>query len=554
MIGLQTEHKLAQLLKSIAEGEKEIEVVRQVLAEQPDFEPYTAFKRIDRLGFGSHSQSSSLNFLRDNEIYALDKDLSNLYKVYDSNCDGRLSYSEFLNAVLPKTSPVLRSLATGRQSYYVSKYEALPYETEWALARVYDKEINYLRKVELLKEDLTMRYDWSFLEAFKLIDAERIGAIDFDSAYIFLKRNHIIAAESDILALLRRADKDGDGKISYAEFVDALTPFDPYTGSSVRRSMVAEERARSSTPQRANRSALSQSGIHNTTSKKPSNVDYYDYLSSSNGKNRSVERASSPTRQSTYQTPKKGGLSSSTYISPSKEYKSPLKEIEESQLARALKEQADLDRDLENLKNELSLKSDYNLLDAFRFFDQEGRGFITKTELRFGFNEFGLYPTSDECYLIMRKYDTDNDGLLRYADFAEMMTPKASEYANILNDRIPTYADKNRLNLVFTYTTKNSMKLVLNSILKNENASEDIRLRLNRRPLFSVYESFKALDKSDKGFVSLSEFKDMLIENGIYASYKDLDNLVHRYDKNQDGRVSYYDFVQEMTPKSPSKY
>jgi len=231
-----------------------------------------------------------------------------------------------------------------------------------------------------------------------------------------------------------------------------------------------------------------------------------------------------------------------------------LKEIEENQLARALKEQVDVDRELENLKNELALRSDFNLLDAFRFFDQEGRGFITKTELRFGFNEFGLYPTSDEVYLIMRKYDTDNDGLLRYADFAEMITPKAAEYANILNDRIPTYADKARLDLVFSYTTKSALKQVLSSILRNENASEDIRLRLNRRPLFSVYESFKSLDKNDNGFVSLSEFKEMLVEHGIYASYKDLDNLIHRYDKNQDGKVSYYDFVQEMTPKSPSKY
>lgn len=52
MIGLQTEVKIANIIKHIADGEKQIEVTRQVLAEQNEFEPYTAFKRIDRFGHG----------------------------------------------------------------------------------------------------------------------------------------------------------------------------------------------------------------------------------------------------------------------------------------------------------------------------------------------------------------------------------------------------------------------------------------------------------------------------------------------------------------------
>jgi len=53
MLGLQTELKLAQLLNHISDGEKQIEISRQVLAEQIDFEAHTAFKRIDRISSGS---------------------------------------------------------------------------------------------------------------------------------------------------------------------------------------------------------------------------------------------------------------------------------------------------------------------------------------------------------------------------------------------------------------------------------------------------------------------------------------------------------------------
>jgi len=250
-----------------------------------------------------------------------------------------------------------------------------------------------------------------------------------------------------------------------------------------------------------------------------------------------------------YRTPSK-----SRARSPVKEHYSPYKEIEETELARALKEQIDLDRDLENLKNELALRSDFNLLDAFRFFDVEARGSITKTELKEGLNCFDIFPTSNDVYLLMRKFDTDNDGLLKYAEFCEIFTPKQLEYASILSDRVPSYLDSTKLNLIFSGETRHLMRRVLDMTNSNEALSEDLRQKLSKRPLFNIYEAFKTLDKRDTGYVDAGEFRDLLIDHGVYASQKELFNLMKRYDHNQDGKVSYYDFVQEMTPKSPQKY
>lgn len=539
-------------------------MTRQVLAEQPDFEPYTAFKRIDRDANSAISTWEVIDFLRDNELVVLERDIQALFKVYDTNRDSRLNYSEFLNLVLPKTSPALRQLATQRESYYVSRYETLPYEVEWALTRVVDKEINYNRKIELLKEDLSLRYDFNTLDAFRLVDEDRCGLIDLDAIYLFFKRNHIIASESDILALLRRADTDGDGKLTYSEFVDAISPSDPYYKSTLKSSGIKE--TRTATPNRyasASRGRLTQSTHFHSAQKKLSNLDYYDYLSSSAKKSsrlsyspvRSTNKKlsesvyESPSRNAGYTTPSK-----SRSRSPVKEYKSPLKEIEEDQLARALKEQIELERDNEDIKNQLALRSDFNLLDAFRFFDIDSRGYITKNELKEGFNYFGVFPTNDEVYLIFRKLDTDNDGLLRYAEFCGLFNPKSAEYLSILNDRIPSYLDSGKLSLAFSYETKHLIKKVLDDHIRNEGRNEEIRQKLNRRPLFNIYESFKALDKNDNGFIDINEFRDALIEHGLYASTKEISNIVKRYDHNNDGKVSYYDFVQELTPKSPKKY
>jgi len=153
----------------------------------------------------------------------------------------------------------------------------------------------------------------------------------------------------------------------------------------------------------------------------------------------------------------------------------------------------------------------------------------------------------------MRKFDTDNDGLLRYAEFCDILTPKQAEYSSILNDRIPSYLDSSKLHLIFSYETKRCIKNVLEMTLSNEILSEDLRQKIARRPFFNIYEAFKTLDKNDNGFIDISEFRELLVDHGVYASSKELMNLIKRYDKNQDGKVSYYDFVQELTPKSPTK-
>ena len=48
MISIETQARLAKLLLNMADGEKSVEVTRQVLSEQIDFDCYKAFKRLDR--------------------------------------------------------------------------------------------------------------------------------------------------------------------------------------------------------------------------------------------------------------------------------------------------------------------------------------------------------------------------------------------------------------------------------------------------------------------------------------------------------------------------
>ncbi len=57
---------LADLLLTIANYEQQIELKRQYLAMNENFEPYSAFQRLDRLETGFLTPREFLNFIRDN--------------------------------------------------------------------------------------------------------------------------------------------------------------------------------------------------------------------------------------------------------------------------------------------------------------------------------------------------------------------------------------------------------------------------------------------------------------------------------------------------------
>jgi len=58
MFGPESKAKLKELFVYVAEEELHIEKLRQVLCENQEFEPYTAFKRIDRESTGLLNKKS----------------------------------------------------------------------------------------------------------------------------------------------------------------------------------------------------------------------------------------------------------------------------------------------------------------------------------------------------------------------------------------------------------------------------------------------------------------------------------------------------------------
>lgn len=120
--------------------------------------------------------------------------------------------------ILPCEDNLLRNVTLDRPSYRIGRYDYLPRDIENSLTDIIVKEIDLYRRVDILKRELQMRYDYSTYSTFRSIDRFNDGFIDTYNLSTFLKNIGYYATEKELLAIIRRIDTDGDAKISFSEF------------------------------------------------------------------------------------------------------------------------------------------------------------------------------------------------------------------------------------------------------------------------------------------------------------------------------------------------
>jgi len=164
-----------------------------------------------------------------------------------------------------------------------------------------------------------------------------------------------------------------------------------------------------------------------------------------------------------------------------------------------------------------------------------------------------VIPIKDEVSLLFKHY-ARIDSRLNYIDFCKIVTTKDLEYARLIHDRAPQNLPRYDRRRTFRFSTEELLSRVMKLNLENEAVAESLRQQIERRPTFSVLEAFQSVDRDRNGYITYEEFQGILLDYGIYATRKDVEGLMERYDKDKDGRVSYSEFLNEVTPKSPRKY
>ena len=211
MLSIETESKLSNIFLALAEGEKSIDINRQILAELNDFDPFQIFSYLDTQHKNHIDSSDLLNYLQERGIFSNEIEIKLIILFYDRDYDGVLSFPEFNNLLQSEFSKK-KNISNDSQKIILN----LPKNIDQALRQLLANEVELAKKIIFLLDDLKRRYDFNIHDLYHSV--KNWNNIEENSLRNFFGRNKISSLESDIRKIMKRLDFNADGKIDFCEF------------------------------------------------------------------------------------------------------------------------------------------------------------------------------------------------------------------------------------------------------------------------------------------------------------------------------------------------
>lgn len=207
---------------------------------------------------------------------------------------------------------------------------------------------------------------------------------------------------------------------------------------------------------------------------------------------------------------------------------------------------------LENYKQQLVEQPDFNLMDGFQMIDSKSLGWVSAPQILTFLFEAGIYSHKDDIYNFARRYDRDHDSRLLYSDFCEAVTPQDGYYAHALNQRKHKYLHFTDIPKkdYFTERTREAFFNVFRAHFEIEEKIELSKKRLTRKPTFNIHDAFSTVDYYKNGKLTIDDLKRLMQRNGFHPTDTELALLSRRLDRNQNGFITYQEFMDEVLPRT----
>ena len=573
MCSIETEKRLSKLFMILAEGERTVEISRKVLSELKEFEPFTIFRNLDGERKNKIDSYNIINFLQNKGIYVSDQEAQLIILFYDQDFDCFLSYSEFIN--------LIQSESGVNSSNKIYNKNEISFNVDYSLVKLLEKEVELARKFLYGLKDLKCRYDFNIHNIYHSIKS--YSTITPDSIRTFLKKNEISFLDSDIKFIIKRLDLNKDGKIDLCEFhslfgfpecsfccpcincsscdicyCDSCFPDDSchFHGQATNNEppnkayqRKEENNLNNNANNQKNKKLASNNDSPLRDNDNKDNNNYYDYNYNENKVSNSLFIRDSPKREKYNNI----NLTSSNNekenenvenVRKIKNYQKGLNDFEINQFNNFLKLLMNTEREIEEKKVDLSLKQDFNCEDAFRIFEKNGRGFLTKEDLKYGLYLLGVDYNDFIINLLFKRFNFEYKNEINYADFFDMLIPFEKEYRNDIEERIP-YSNSFQCIEVFSEKTIKCLRNVLNTIINSEIKINEMRKNLSGL-MRKLKDIFRMFDTKGLGFFEFEDYINYLKKNQILDESLNVDLLFIRLDKNRNGKIYFSELADEF--------
>ena len=125
-----------------------------------------------------------------------------------------------------------------------------------------------------------------------------------------------------------------------------------------------------------------------------------------------------------------------------------------------------------------------------------------------------------------------------------MILPKKFKDAKLLSERCPPDSFNG-----FSPDTKNKISNVFKSIINGEKSIDNYRRKLTCLPCSSPSDLFNMINRNSCPGIYKEDLVCLLEKNCKFLQPFETEILIDRFDKNQDGMISYNEFADEICPK-----
>ena len=206
---------------------------------------------------------------------------------------------------------------------------------------------------------------------------------------------------------------------------------------------------------------------------------------------------------------------------------------------------------LERKRRELALRSDFNMCDIYKLLInlKEGKRGVDSDDLFAAVTgNLELVITKDEVFIIFYKLDKDGDGVLNYSEITDCFMPRESEYAVLINSRGGFYGEESDTKAFFEPETRALIKKFIRGFVECEVSIELIRQRIMNKLQIKPDLAFSVIDRQAKGYMTAEDIKAFCKSNNMYPIERDLKLLFQRLDKDEDGVLTYSEFLAGIKP------
>ena len=438
-------------------------------------------------------------------------------------------------------------------------------------------------------------YDFNCLDAFASVDRYSTGKIDFVNLDEFFRRQGIYPNQDEIVALLRRFDRDDDGLLNYDEFTRGLEPVDsilkasinktqPSIGygsplksrvyspsrrqvSSTNRTETLNSLKKTSSPLRKVASPLRSTFMQRTASPIRTTSSFRKVASPSRTLVGPSRRVVSPTKKvaspsSTYQ--KRHSVDTRKVASPHRTYnRSPVRVLfQESKVSFAEPERVQSPAKLVESQHGFrstasSIRAAENALSPLghRKSTSVFAGRSQASPLRRSQLGRTHSPSRHETLKHMATSNEEeayNRRLLKSLE--KPILKKSGLYSSALKSPVRTQSfvdrQENKRGYEFEQSgAKEGLIDALKQFIHFEKELEVSKQDLSLRPDFNLLDYFRIFDVEGRGAISSSELAEGMKRFNVYPNKEELYLFFRRFDKDNDGKLKFSDFTDAFICK-----